>query len=93
MSYLFSFAAVLRPKGLSKLLDPGASDEVAEPVCDLRWGTLEAVMAARRVVLGEAEVELVGKACRVQVRRAEPAEAGTGRILRGFGGERGGGCR
>jgi hypothetical protein len=35
----------------------------------------------------------VGRACRVQARRAEPAEDGTGAISTGGRGEMDGGCR
>jgi len=82
VSYL-GLSAVPLPKGLSKLEAPGLSAPEAVPVCERRWGTLEAVMPARREVLDDDEVAAEGRVCRVQARRAGPADAGTGRILSG----------
>jgi len=50
--------------------------------CSRRWeGAVEAVMASREVEEVDAGEDEVGRVCRVQVRRVEPADAGTGRIL------------
>jgi len=73
VSYVFAL-----PKGLWKLELALAS---ASPDCSRRCEAgVEAVVAdttARR----EDEVAEVGSVCRVQLRRAGPADAGTGRIF------------
>lgn len=58
-------------KGLWKL-DPEASED-----CCRLWELDVKAGAARR----EDEDEEDGRVCRVQLRRAEPADAGTGRIV------------
>lgn len=63
-------------KGLSKLLAPASTD------CSLRWELGWEAVVADTAARREAEVVAeVGRVCRVQLRRAEPADAVTGRIL------------
>lgn len=66
-------------KGDWKLEEEPAS---ASEDCSRRWeGAVEAVTASREMV-EDGDGEEVGRVCRVQVRRAGPADAGAGRILR-----------
>lgn len=55
---------------------------VASPDCSRRWE--EAVLVADTAANRDDDDETaeVGRVCRVQLRMAEPADAGTGRILR-----------
>lgn len=64
----------LAAKGLWKL---ESEDGRTSEDCCRRWELDVTAGAARR----EEEDEEVGRVCRVQLRRAEPADAGTGRIV------------
>lgn len=76
VSYFFALVVV---KGLWKLepLLLTASPDCSRRCCELVEAETEAV-AARR----DDGVTEVGSVCRVQLRTAEPADAGTGRIVK-----------
>lgn len=49
--------------------------------CSRRWELREEAVVAEAAARREDEDVEVGRECRVQLRKAEPAEAGTGRIM------------